>query len=297
MFFAPGLPFDFENWQTPPLLDTEPFDVVASTASRAEFSRVGRLVNRSGTRFDLRIDRTVEVLSRQRIGTLHGFAGAFASGDVGHLQMVGYESRNHLTNVGTAVWRKETGLLSIWLLGMYNASKASTIVIPYDRAGAVPPVNDAYFGKVSPERLQIGEKAVFFKADAGSRGKLGLPAAAARDVLGAFDGASGVLTVIQFEKTPHAADFVNSLWKTQDDPFRGDEVNAYNDGPPTPGAAQLGQFFELETSSPALELAPGASVEHIQRTLHFQGDRAMLDRLARHVLGVSLNDIDSAFQH
>ena len=41
--------------------------------------------------------------------------------------------------------------------------------------------------------------------------------------------------------------------------------------PGTPGAPPLGPFYELETSSPALALAPGESAEHVHRTLHFLG--------------------------
>jgi len=74
-------------------------------------------------------------------------------------------------------------------------------------------------------------------------------------------------------------DYVNSMWELQDEPFSGDTVNAYNDGPPEPGAAPLGPFYELETSSPALALEPGKSGEHVSETYHFQGERAELDRV------------------
>ena len=38
------------------------------------------------------------------------------------LRMVGYETDNRMTNTGSNVWKPETGLLSIWMLGMYNPS-------------------------------------------------------------------------------------------------------------------------------------------------------------------------------
>jgi hypothetical protein len=72
-------------------------------------------------------------------------------------------------------------------------------------------------------------------------------------------------------------------------------INAYNDGPPEPGAKPLGPFFELETSSPALALAPGASYEHQQTTFHFTGSRETLDPIARKCLGVGLEAIEKAF--
>ena len=71
------------------------------------------------------------------------------------------------------------------------------------------------------------------------------------------------------------------MWEIQKQPYRGDVVNSYNDGPPAPGAKPLGPFYELETSSPAAALGPGGSLTHVHRTFHFQGERAVLDALAR----------------
>ena len=87
---------------------------------------------------------------------------------------------------------------------------------------------------------------------------------------------------------------MNSMWELQDEPFGGDVVNSYNDGPPEAGEKPLGPFYELETSSPAASLAPGASITHIHRTFHFQGEEADLDRIAIRVLGVSLAEISQA---
>jgi hypothetical protein len=88
-----------------------------------------------------------------------------------------------------------------------------------------------------------------------------------------------------------ATDYVNSLWKLQDNPYGGDAANCYNDGPPTPGAKPMGPFFELESSSPAAALAPGKSLSHIHRTIHLSGPKSALDSVARATLGVSLADI------
>lgn len=77
--------------------------------------------------------------------------------------------------------------------------------------------------------------------------------------------------------------------------FRGDARNAYNDGSPTPGAAPLGPFYELETSSPAAALAPGATMRHIQQTLHVNGPPAELNKIAKAKLGVDLKAITNVF--
>jgi len=91
-------------------------------------------------------------------------------------------------------------------------------------------------------------------------------------------------------------DYVNSMWEIQKEPYRGDAVNSYNDGPAKPGAKPFGPFYELETSSPALDLAPQASAEHLHRTFHLQGEEKDLDPICRVALGVSLDKIKEALK-
>jgi len=84
------------------------------------------------------------------------------------------------------------------------------------------------------------------------------------------------------------------MWEIQKQPFAGDVVNAYNDGPPAPGQKPLGPFYELETSSPAAALAPGQSLAHRHRTFHLQGEARDLDAVALRVLGVGIERIRAA---
>ena len=115
-------------------------------------------------------------------------------------------------------------------------------------------------------------------------------------MLGSYDADGKVLTIVQFTQPGGVTDYVNSLWKLQDEPFAGDAANSYNDGPPAPGAKPLGPFYELESSSPAAALAPGASLTHVHRTVHLTGTEHDLDAVARAVLGVSLEEIKSALK-
>jgi hypothetical protein len=85
------------------------------------------------------------------------------------------------------------------------------------------------------------------------------------------------------------------MWEIQDEPYAGDVVNSYNDGPPEPGAKPLGPFYEIETSSAAAALAPGESLTHVHQTFHFQGPESELDTIALATLGVSLESITAAF--
>jgi hypothetical protein len=289
VFFDGDASFDLEHWQTPPLIDTEPFDLVEADAGRAVFRRESSLVNRAGFTFDLEVDRTVRLLSPNAVTERLG-------ADVPDLvDLVAFETENRVTNIGHTQWKKETGLLSIWILGMFPPSPGATVVIPFvpgseDALG--PIVNDAYFGQVPADRLFVGETALFFRADGQHRSKIGIPPRRARPVCGSYDPERGVLTLIWLTIPEGATDYVNSMWEIQDEPFAGDVVNSYNDGPPEPGAKPLGPFYEMESSSPALALAPGESHTHIHLTAHFQGSLEALDPIARGVLGVGLAEIE-----
>jgi Family of unknown function (DUF6786) len=293
IFFKKGDPFDLAHWYTPPAIDTEPFEVASQAGDRVSFRKPMSLHNYSGTAFDLRVDRTVRLL-----------AAADAYKDLGltetsGLEAVAYESENRIENTGKEAWRREAGLLSVWILGMFNPSPATTVVVPF-RPGAEaslgPIVNDAYFGKVPADRLVVKERVLFFRGDGKHRSKIGIPPPRATSVLGSYDAGGPVLTLVQFTLPEGATDYVNSMWQIQDRPYGGDVSNSYNDGPPAPGAKPLGPFYELETSSPAAALAPGASLVHRHRTIHLVGDAKALDAAARKALGVGLAEIESAFR-
>jgi hypothetical protein len=291
IFFKPGDAFDLAHWQTPAALDSEPFEVVSRDERRVSLARPLRFTNHSGTVLDVRAERTVRLLAEDGVRDTCGRAPAAG------LKWVAFQSENKLTNSGRAPWTRKTGLLSVWILGMLVPSPATTIVIPHEPAApGAPVVNDVYFGKVPADRLVVTPAAVFFRGDGQQRGKIGVGARHARAVLGSYDGERRVLTVVSYNKPRGPRPYVSSLWEIQKAPFDGDVVNAYNDGPPAPGAKPLGPFYELETSSPAAELRPGQSLEHVHRTLHFQGEPAALDAMARACLGVSLADIEGGLR-
>jgi hypothetical protein len=291
VFFEEGAPFDLEHWQTPPLIDTEPFELQAADSSRAVFRRRASLSNRAGFTFDLQIDRTVRLLEES------GVRSHFGVDVPAGVDLVDFESENRLTNIGDVPWDKETGLLSIWILGMFPPSDGATVVIPFAPGSEEtrgPVVNDTYFGKVPPDRLIVGSGRLFFRADGRYRSKIGIPPRRATPVCGSYDPERRVLTLVQLT-LPVAHDYVNSMWKIQDEPYGGDVVNSYNDGPLEPGAEPLGPFYELESSSPALALEPGESYVHVHRTVHFQGTAKALDPIARAALGVDIAGIAAAF--
>jgi len=291
IFFKNGVPFDLENWFTPAAIDTEAFELVSKSKNRAVLKKNMRLENYSRAVFDLRVNREVRVLGRDEAVNELGITPAKG------VKMVAFESTNKMTNVGDKAWEKETGLLSIWILGMFNPSPKTTIVVPFNRGPESrlgPAVNDAYFGKVPSERLIVKDGVLFFSGDGQYRSKIGLSPQRARPTLGSYDAVNKVLTIVQYNQPKGVTDYVNSMWELQDEPFKGDTVNSYNDGPPEPGAKPMGPFYELETSSMAAALEPGEKISHIHRTFHLQGSQSQLDPIAQATLGVTIAEIESA---
>lgn len=293
LYFKGGDEFNLDAWQTPAAIDSEPFELVEHDARHAVYRRDVTLTNYSGTVFDMRIDREVTLLDHDAIGSALGVP-------IGEVDAVAYETRNRVTNTGAEEWRQGTGLVSIWLLGMFKPGPQTTVVIPFregPEAGLGPVVNDEYFGKVPAERLVVRDDVLFFRADSQYRSKIGLSPRRATPIAGgSWDPDRGVLTVVQFSYPgPGVTDYVNSMWEMQTQPYAGDTINSYNDGPTVPGGEALGGFYEIETSSPALALRPHATGTHMSRTFHFEGERADLDLIARRVLGVGLDEIEAVF--
>ncbi len=291
IFFKKGAPFNLDNWFTPPPINEGEFRIVSQQMSAVHFRKPMRLVNYSGTEFDLEVNRIVTVLEKP---ALSEFGIELPAGVRG----VAYTTDNSITNIGLNAWTKETGLLSIWILGMFNPSPATTIVVPFktgEESALGPIVNDAYFGKVPADRLIVGNGVLFFKGDGLHRSKIGLTPRRARPFAGSYDAANGVLTLVHLTLPEGLTEYVNSMWEIQKEPFAGDAVNSYNDGPASPGAKPLGPFYELETSSPAGALKPDGVLRHVHTTMHFQGPEAALDGIARQTLGVGIAEIKAAF--
>jgi hypothetical protein len=284
LYFSPGAPFVMGSWQTPHELQEGEWELKASEATHMTLSRVMHVVNWSRATFDVAVERTVRVLSASEVGA------RFGEQPPPGVKWVSFETVNRITNIGQHAWTPESGLISVWILGMYNPAPDARVIVPFDSRANGSIVNDEYFGKVPHERLAVHEREgwLAFVADGTYRSKIGLGAARARDELGSYSPSLRLLTLVSYSKPASAKGYVNSMWTQQREPFGGDVVNSYNDGPTEPGKPSLGGFYELETSSPAAALAPGETLEHVHTTLHAVGSPASLDPLARRVLGVPI---------
>ena len=294
IFFAKGAKFEFADWFTPPVFDTLPYKVIRQSKDQAVFASEFTLTNYSGTQFEVAVNRAVRLLGAS---AAWGRLGVKPTADV---SLVAYETDNKITNAGKNAWKKDTGLLSIWILGMFTPSPSATIVVPIKpgpESELGVKVTSDYFGTVPPDRLVVKDDVIYFSADGKYRSKIGINPKRTKGVSGSYDADNKVLTIVQYSLHPGVTDYVNSLWKLQDNPYGGDAANCYNDGPPTPGAKPMGPFFELESSSPAAALAPGKSLSHIHRTIHLSGPEPALDGVARATLGVSIADIKAGLRN
>jgi hypothetical protein len=275
LFFKKGQEFTFANWQTPGIMDTASFDLVSQEEGSATFAKTFALENYSGTKFSISLERKIALLHQPDAEKILGVS-------LNGLKWVGYQSENRIVNSGQETWDRSSGLLSVWLLSMLRSSQHNTILIPY-KEGTEKLINDRYFGKVPAERLSIKNGTITFTADADYRSKIGVPPEAVKPFAGSYDAERNILTILAFDFN-YDTSYVNSAWKIQPDPYKGDVLNAYNDGPNDEGK-RLGSFYELESSSPAQALPPGASFTHRQRMFHLEGPKAELEKIAKVLLG------------
>ena len=290
IFFKKGAPFDLESWFVPAALDHEPFEVVSKDTKSITLGKKVILENYSGTIFNAEITRKVTLLSHKKINESLGTKIDRS------VHVVAYQSENRLKNTGNNSWNKEGGALSVWMLSELNSSPEVTVVMPFKKGDRGKIVKDDYFGTVPESRLKVSENAVFFLADGKFRSKIGISAQRAAPIIGSYDARNKILTLIEYSLPENITDYVNSALEIQKDPFGGDVINSYNDGPADDGSQQ-GAFYELEVSSPAAFLQPGEDIIHIQRTYHFEGSEKILSIYTRSFLNVSIDEIKNAFKN
>jgi hypothetical protein len=136
--------------------------------------------------------------------------------------------------------------------------------------------------------LQAEDGVIYFKADGKSRGKIGITPERSLGLAGSYDPALPRMTLLLVDHPSDHPGYVNSMWELQDEPYKGDALNSYNDGPVGESGEQMGPFYELESSSPALALEPDKSATHRQTFLHLYGDEAKLQQVLSRLAKVDL---------
>lgn len=285
LYFEPGDEMVFENWKTPAPIDTEAWKIQKQNDSAVVMESNMELKNYAGNQFKLKATRTVTLLSNARIEETLGVGTSGVSA-------VAYRTENTITNTGDHIWTEKTGAPCIWILDMFPPSDRTTIFIPYNKDVKGHVATTDYFGQIPEERISYEEGMLFFKADGKSRGKLGIPPKRATHIAGSFDGLNNILTITVFDVDAKAT-YLNQEWNLQADPFEGDAINAYNDGPLDDGS-QMGPFYELESVSPAAFLAPAETMGHNHTVYHFIGETKELDKLVKSIFGTTIENIANA---
>ncbi|NQX55991.1 hypothetical protein HQN86_20385 [Pedobacter panaciterrae] len=288
LYFKKGDSMVFDNWHTPAGIDSESWTLVKSDGKRASLNKEMELQNYAGTNLKIKLERDVEILEKNNIEKVLNISLA------GKVSSVAFKTQNTITNSGTNEWTEKTGAPCIWSLDMFSPSPKTVIVIPYIESAAGKVATTDYFGEIAKNRITYKNGILLFKADGKSRGKLGIPPGRVKNVAGSYAADQNVLTITMFDIN-NKAKYLNQEWTPDKDPFTGDAMNAYNDGPLADGS-QMGPFYELESVSPPTFLKPGEKHTHMHSVFHFTGDRTALNEIAVKVLGVSLDEIAGAFK-
>ena len=112
IFFAKGAKFELSDWFTPASIDTVPYPVTSQSAGQARFGAEFALTNYSGTRFDVKVDRTVKLLTTAEAWKRlreKSEPRLSANGREADVKVVAYESENRLVNAGKIPGRKRRG--------------------------------------------------------------------------------------------------------------------------------------------------------------------------------------------
>jgi hypothetical protein len=261
--FPPGTQqFDLTAWRISEEFNGKPFDVFYPKAPEGIAAVMGaecRIENVSGTRFHIGVSCRISLIDSPLNASKKKWEP---------LKHLGYRCEVSFQNLSNEPMRKETGLLSIWLLGMYLIGPDAHVIAPFEKKAAGRIVTDTYFSPagLSRSRLKIHEKAgyLLFKADGKERSKIGLSRMRASSSIGSIDFGRNLLTVWRFP-IRRRMPYVNSLWELQKHPYAGDVTNSYNDD------GRIGDFYELECSSHALALEPAQRAAFPLDIHHFSG--------------------------
>lgn len=287
LFFKPGKARTVENIHVPAAFSTQPFLLTAQTQQQATFKQALTLQNHHGFIFEFDVERTISLFDNTSIEQNLGI-------ELENVDAVGFKAETMICNTSTKTWATETGLISIWDLGAFPPGKQNTVVIPLKK-----PLSEviSYFSPTLNSHTQIEPTHVYYRADANYMNKIGIPPENAKPIIGAYDAARNLLTIVtfNFEDKPENI-YVNSVWYPENyQAYQGDVINIFNDGK-SGDEGPFGPFYEIESSSNAKTLKPNEKQYHFQSTYHFVGERDLLNNIAVKLLNTSLGKINKVFE-
>ncbi|MDD2797634.1 MAG: hypothetical protein PHV20_03480 [Bacteroidales bacterium] len=291
LYFEPGTEMTFPNWHTPAPIDIEPWSILSRSTNKVTLTKQINIINYKGTSLSIKAKRSITIFSIANIFKKMGIPA------VKSLKAVGYETDNSICNTGDFEWNEKTGVPCIWILDMLNPTQNTVIVVPFQRTQQsqfkdVATTN--YFGEIPADRISYTENTLFFKADGKHRSKLGIKPLKVLPVAGSYDSTNKVLTIVIYDVRSNER-YLNQEWSANKDPFTGDAMNAYNDGPLADGS-QMGPFYEIESVSPGAFLKPNEWTNHKHSVFHFSGNESDLSKISEKMLGVSIEEIKKSLQ-
>ena len=296
-----GLQFTSEemilsNYRVQPGLSSQPYDVVKVSPEKDFIAMKARiqLQNLAGTQFDIEVERTIQIVDYC----------PYTMGIAGRLEFVAFQSQSLVTNLGKEPISGESGPLCCWTLGQHHSKPGSVVVIPV-RQGADSelgkPIREDYFQLMCPEgqfpadRWRTESDHILLRADNQCRVKVGVGIKRATNRLGSIDLKGDELVINDFDFYPEMP-YVAPYWRklTPAELSEGEVISVYIDGPGEKGG-RAGDFYELETFSPAMLLKSGESGVHRNRVFHIRGDRTAINGIARRFLHTDTAEIQRVF--
>lgn len=274
-YYQQVVPLDEENWQVPKNISSSSYTLELLTNKQIVLSNSVQLKNFIGTEFTFDVLRKINILDKKDIAAHLNFTVDDT------VSYVAYETINAITNRDNRIWSKETGLVSIWSANMFSGTDTTVVAIPLESEASLKDIHK-YFNSLDSTRLKISNKTLLFKADANYRSKIGVPFLHAKEIFGSYSKTHNRLTIVQYNKGK-TDQYSNSHVSYQEDPYNhGEVIPIYNN-------AQ--NFYELESVSASIALAPQENFTHQHRVYHFSGDKATLNKISKEVLDIDLNDI------
>lgn len=283
VFFDPGSEQIPENIKISAALDTARFQVTDQGSNFLICGGEMQIRNANGYLFNIAVNRKITLKCKERIELELGI-----NYDC-DISAVAFSTETTMKNTGSEAWSKDRGLLSIWEVSCIRPSKRSVVVMPIRQRTDTITV---YFTAVDSTRLKITDKFVYYRGDAAYMNKIGLQPELCTGTFGSYCPEEHLLTILKYNFENNSM-YANCLWSHKD-PYKGDVINVFN-GEVNDSLGRNWPFYELESLSGMKELGVGEEVYHSQSVYHFEGEEGGLDKIAQKLLGVSLNDITTAF--
>lgn len=281
-YYGLDRPLDESKWEVPASFNAEPFDLYGQSQREVDLSKNVVLTNNFGTTLHMTLYRNVRILEKQEI------EGLLSIQIPGRISFIGYQTAHRLQNTDSVQWKKDSGLASIWSLSTFKGTDRSVTFIPIKGHSGKPVFQ--YMGKPGNDRFVVHDNVVWYRTDGKFRSKIGIPPNLSKGLFGNYQPEINMLRIIQFQQSGDSLYFNSNVFE-QRNPYDGEAIAVYNNGPMNLSVGKENSFFELESASPQKELLPGESVSHFHRVFQFIGEKAELDRISQEVLGISLADI------